>query len=104
MAPAFSLPRPWVHVDYRALAGALTKIDADALGSMGDQFTHYRALLRRLVALAEAVDPRQAPREPFAVTDDVVKQLHASGLGGAIARTRCSALAEAVQVRLDKPK
>ena len=38
MAPSFPLPSPWVHVDYRDLAGALDQIDADALGRTSGQF------------------------------------------------------------------
>jgi len=65
MAPSFPLPAPWTHVDYRDLAGALDQIDAAALGRTSDQLIRYRALIHRLVALAEAVDPAQALDEPF---------------------------------------
>jgi hypothetical protein len=43
MTPSFPLPRPWVHVGYRDLAGALDQIDAGALGRTSDQFIRYRA-------------------------------------------------------------
>lgn len=58
LTPSFPLPGPWVHVGYRDLAGALDQIDAGALGRTSGQFVRYRALTHRLVALAEAVDPR----------------------------------------------
>ena len=57
MKPSFPLPSPWVHVDYRDLAEALDLVDADSLGRTSEQFVRYRALIHRLVALAEAVDP-----------------------------------------------
>jgi hypothetical protein len=101
MTPSFQLPGPWVHVDYRALAGALEQVDADALGRTGDQFIRYRALIHRLVALAEAVDPAQALDEPFSATD-AVAQLPGGGLDGAIARMRFSGLAQVVQARFDE--
>jgi hypothetical protein len=62
MKPSFPLPSPWVHVDYRDLAEALDVVDADSLGRTNHQFVRYRALIHRLVALAEAVDPAQATR------------------------------------------
>jgi hypothetical protein len=96
MAPSFPLPAPWAHVDYRDLAGALDQIDAAALGRTSDQLIRYRALIHRLVALAEAVDPAQALDEPFSATQ-VVKQLPGGGLDGAIARMRFSGLAQVVQ-------
>jgi hypothetical protein len=103
MTPSFPLPGPWVHVDYRALAAALDQIEADALGRTGDQFIRYRALIHRLVALAEAVDPAQALYEPFSAAD-AVAQLPGGGLDGAIARMRFSGLAQVVQGRLDEDR
>lgn len=95
-APSFPLPDPWVHVGYRELAGALDEIDADALGRTSDQFSRYRALSHRLVALAEAVDPAQALDEAFFAADSV-RQLPGGGLDGAIARIRFSGLAQVVR-------
>jgi hypothetical protein len=103
MAPSFPLPGPWVHVDYRDLAGALDEIDADALGRTSDQFVRYRALIHRLVALAEAVDPAQALDEPFSAAD-AVRQLPGGGLEGAIARMRFSGLAQVVQAHFHEAK
>jgi hypothetical protein len=103
MTPAFSLPSPWVHVNYRDLAGALGQIDAAALRGTSGQFTRYRALTRRLVALAEAVDPAQALDEQFSATD-VVAQLPGAGLDGAIARMRFSGLAQVIQGHFDEVK
>lgn len=96
MAPCFPLPKPWVHVDYRALAGALDQVDADALERTSGQFVRYRALIHRLVALAEAVDPAQTLDEPFfaASVDD---QRPGVGLDGAIARMRFSGLGQVIQ-------
>ncbi len=103
MAPCFSLPDPWVHVGYGDLAGALDKIDAASLERTSDQFTRYRALIHRLVALAEAVDPAQALDEPFSAAD-VVAQLPGGGLDGAIARMRFSGLAQVVQSQFRESK
>ena len=103
MAPCFPLPDPWVHVGYGDLAGALDKIDAAALERTSDQFTRYRALIHRLVALAEAVDPAQALDEPFSAAD-VVAQLPGGGLDGAIARMRFSGLAQVVQSQFREAK
>ena len=85
MEPSFQLPSPWVHVDYRDLAEALDLMDADSLGRTSEQFVRYRALIHRLVALAEAVDPAQALDEQFSATD-AVAQPPGGGLDGRIAR------------------
>ena len=98
MKPSFPLPSPWVHVDYRDLAEALDLVDADSLGRTSEQFVRYRALIHRLVALAEAVDPAQALDEQFSATD-AVAQLPGGGLDGAIARMRFSGLAQVLQSR-----
>jgi len=103
MTPSFPLPGPWVHVDYLGLAGALDQIDAEALGRTGEQFIRYRALIHRLVALAEAVNPAQALYEPFSVTA-AVAQLPGGGLDGAIARMRFSGLAQVVQTRFEQDR
>jgi len=103
LAPSFPLPSPWVHVDYRDLAGALDQIDADALGRTSGQFIRYRALTHRLVALAEAVDPAQALDEQFSATD-AIAQLPGGGLDGAIARMRFSGLAQIIQAHFDETK
>ena len=103
MAPSFPLPDPWEHVGYDDLAEALDRIDADALGRTSEQFIRYRALIHRLVALAEAVDPAQALDEPFSATD-VVAQLPGGGLDGAIARMRFSGLAQVVQAHFPEAK
>jgi hypothetical protein len=103
MAPSFPLPDPWVHVGYQDLADALDRIDADALGRTGGQLMRYRALIHRLVALAEAVDPAHALDEPFSATD-VVAQLPGGGLDGAIARMRFSGLAQVVQTHFGEAK
>ena len=96
MKPSFPLPRPWVHVGYQDLGGALDLVEADSLGRTSEQFVRYRALIHRLVALAEAVDPAQALDEQFSATD-AVAQLPGGGLDGAIARMRFSGLAQVLQ-------
>ena len=96
MKPSFPLPSPWVHVDYRDLAEALDFVYADSLGRTSEQFVRYRALIHRLVALAEAVDPAQALDEQFSATDAVAR-LPGGGLDGAIARMRFSGLAQVLQ-------
>ena len=103
MKPSFPLPRPWVHVGYRDLAEALDLVDADSLGRTSEQFMRYRALIHRLVALAEAVDPAQALDEQFSATDAVAR-LPGGGLDGAIARMRFSGLAQVLQSRFATAK
>jgi hypothetical protein len=103
MTPSFPLPGPWVHVDYGALAGALDQIDTDKLGHASGQFTRYRALVHRLVALAEAVDPAQALDEPFS-SAETIAQLPGGELDGAIARMRFSSLGQVIQSHFNQTK
>ena len=103
MAPSFPLPSPWVHVTYGDLADALDLVDEDNLGNTSDLFVRYRALVHRLVALAEAVDPAQALDEQFSAVE-VVAQMPGGGLDGAIAKLRFSGLAQAVQAHFTGPK
>ena len=103
MKPSFPLPTPWVHVDYRDVADALDAVDVEVLGRTGEQFVRYRALIHRLVALAEAVDPAQALDEQFSA-NEVVAQLPGGGLDGAIARMRFSGLAQVVQSHFTEAK
>jgi hypothetical protein len=85
-----------VHVGYQDLAEALDLIDADSLGRTSGQFIRYHTLIHRLVALAEAVDPAQAPEKQFSAAD-AVAHLPGGGLNGAIARMRFSGLAQLLQ-------
>jgi hypothetical protein len=96
MKPSFPLQGPWVHVGYQDLAEALDLIDADSLGRTSGQFIRYRAQIHRLVALAEAVNPAQAPEEQFPAPA-AVAHLPGGGLNGAIARMRFSGLAQLLQ-------
>ena len=103
MKPSFPLPRPWVQVGYRDLAEALDLVDAASLGRTNEQLVRYRALIHRLVALAEAVDPAQALDEQFSATDAVAR-LPGAGLDGAIARMRFSGLAQLLPSRFATAK
>ena len=103
MTPTFPLPEPWVHVDYADLAGALDLINGSDLGHDAGLFDRYRALVRRLVALAEAVDPAQARDEPF-LAHDLRSLLAHAGLDGAVARMRYTALAQTIQKFFDTAK
>jgi hypothetical protein len=103
MTPSFPLPSPWAFVSYGELAAALDQIDPQALGRTSGQFTRYRALVHRLVALAEAVDPAQALDEQFSAVK-VVAELPGGGLDGAIARMRYSGLAQVIQSHFDEAK
>ena len=85
------------------MADALDAIESGALGRTIAQFVRYRALIHRLVALAEAVDPAQALDEQFSA-NDVVAQLPGGGLDGAIARMRFSGLAQVVQSHFAETK
>jgi hypothetical protein len=103
MKPSFPLPHPWAHAGYRDLAEALDLVDAASLGRTNEQFTRYRALVQRLVALAEAVDPAQALDEQFSASDAVAR-FPGGGLDGAIARMRFSGLAQLLQSRFATAK
>lgn len=103
MTPTFPLPPPWTHVSYHALALRLDAVDTRELGTVAAQFESYRVLVRRLVALAEAVDPAQALDEPFIVTD-IVDALPGGGLDGAIAKMRFSQLAQLIQDRFPEAR
>ncbi|MFP2928240.1 hypothetical protein ACLESO_24180 [Pyxidicoccus sp. 3LG] len=103
MHPSFPLPRPWIHVNYRDLASALDTIDESQLGRTAELFVRYRALVHRLVSLAEAVDPAQALDEPFSV-EEVVESLPGGSLDGAIVRMRFSGLAQAIQSHFRETK
>lgn len=103
MKPSFPLPRPWVRVGYQDLAGALDLVETDSLGRTSGQFVRYRALIHRLVALAEAIDPAQALDEQFSAADAVAR-LPGRGLDGAIARMRFSGLAQVLQSRFATAK
>lgn len=96
MTPSFPLPHPWKHIDYRELSTALDLVDTDSLGRTSEQFVRYLALIHRLVALAEAVDPALSPDEQFSASD-AVALLPRGGLDGAIARMRFSGLAQIIQ-------
>lgn len=103
MPPAFALPEPWVTVDYADLVEALDAVDADALGRTRELFAQYRALVHRLLSLAEAVDPAQTLDEPFAVPAEV-NALLGTGLKGDVTRLRFSYLARIIQSRFPDPK
>jgi hypothetical protein len=103
MSPSFPLPKPWVHVSYRDVADALAAIEAESLEGTAQPFVRYRALVNRLVELAEAVDPAKSLDEQFSVTD-VVAQLPGGGLAGAIACLRFSGLAQIIQSHFAEPK
>lgn len=103
MEPSFPLPHPWAHVGYQDLARALDLVDARSLDRTAEPFVRYRALVHRLVALAEAVDPAQALDEQFSATD-AVAHLPGAGLDGAIARMRFSGLAQLLQAHFTTTK
>lgn len=103
MPPAFVLPDPWVTVDYADLAEALDAVDADTLGRSRELFRHYRALVHRLLSLAEAVNPAQTLDEPFALPAGV-NELLGTGLKGDVTRLRFSHLARIIQSRFPGPR
>ena len=67
MDPTFALPSPWRHVSYHQLLRALDEVDPHDFGSDEVLVDRYRALVRRLVELKDAVDPRQNLDGPFSV-------------------------------------
>lgn len=97
MQPAFMLPNPWRHVGYDELLDALKRVEADSLGSDTQLFERYVALVRRLVSLADGVDPAKSVDEPFLIRPADADMFRAAGLDGAVARMRFSGLTELVR-------
>jgi hypothetical protein len=77
MDPTFVLPAPWRRVRFDDVALALDAITLNLLGSDSELFDRYRAFVRRLVGLKNAIDPRNQLDGPFWVT---------STLGGSVPR------------------
>lgn len=95
MAPAFELPAPWRWVPYEHLLRALDQLDPTHFGEDATLVERYRALVRRLVELKDAVDPRQDVEGPFAV-DQAFGILPSKYFLGPIQRMRFSGLAQLI--------
>lgn len=95
MAPAFELPTPWRWVPYEHLLHALDQLDATHFGEDATLIERYRVLVRRLVELKDAVDPRQDVEGPFAV-DKAFGVLPSKYFLGPIQRMRFSGLAQLI--------
>lgn len=95
MAPAFELPTPWRWVPYEHLLRALDQLDPTHFGEDATLVERYRVLVRRLVELKDAVDPRQDVEGPFAV-DEAFGMLPSKYFLGPIQRMRFSGLAQLI--------
>ncbi|QKE00300.1 hypothetical protein [Nocardioides marmotae] len=93
MDPTFDLPSPWRRLSYEQVLTALDAIDVEELGRDADLVTRYRALVRRLVQLKGAVDPRENPDEPFSVRAALAGLGH-KGFVGPLQRMRFTGLAQ----------
>lgn len=95
MAPAFELPTPWRWVPYEHLLRALDQLDPTHFGEDATLVERYRVLVRRLVELKDAVDPRQDVEGPFAL-DEAFGILPSKYFFGPIQRMRFSGLAQLI--------
>jgi hypothetical protein len=102
MDPTFDLPPPWQRVSYEQVLRALVVCDAQRFGSDADLFDRYRSLVRRLVELKDAVDPRKDLDGPFSVTAALGK-LHHKSFTGPLQRMRFTGLAQAISEEHGSP-
>lgn len=96
MTPAFDPPVPWVVRTYTDVSVALDEIPAGDLDRDGELFERYRAMVHRLVALRDAVDPRLNRSEPFSVSGLLADPMLRWFLGP-LQRMRYSGLLELVR-------
>lgn len=95
MAPAFELPSPWRWIPYEHLLRALDQLDPTHFGTDATLVERYRVLVRRLVELKDAVDPRQDVEGAFAV-NEALGSLPSKYFLGPIQRMRFSGLAQLI--------
>jgi hypothetical protein len=95
MDPTFELPPPWRHLSYDQVLRALEELAPRDLGSDAPLVERYCALVRRLVELKNAVDPRQDIDGPFSV-QAALGDLHFKSFAGPLQRMRFTGLAQAV--------
>jgi hypothetical protein len=67
MEPTFGLPTPWSLCTYAQVSSALGEVEANDVGPDRELFLRYRTMVRHLIALKDAVDPRREPDEPFSI-------------------------------------
>ena len=95
MDPTFELPPPWRHLSYDQVLRALEELAPRDFGSDAPLVERYCALVRRLVELKNAVDPRQDIDGPFSV-QAALGDLHLKSFAGPLQRMRFTGLAQAV--------
>ena len=96
MEPSFRLPAPWVLRSYQQVSSALDEVAPTEVGSDADLFLRYRSMVRRLVVLKDAVDPRKRPDEAFTV-GDLLGDPDLRWFSGPLQRMRYSGLLELVR-------
>jgi hypothetical protein len=79
---------------------ALEQIDDVELGDDANLFSRYRKLVRRLIALKDAVDPRARPDEPFSLTP-AMSEISLKWFLGPLQRMRYTGLVELVAQHQD---
>ncbi|MFC8943336.1 hypothetical protein ACFT1B_35195 [Streptomyces griseoincarnatus] len=97
MEPPFVLAAPWRPVRFDDVALALDAITLDVLGSDPELFDRYRAFVRRLVGLRDAIDPRNQLDGPFWVTTALGDSVPGSWLGP-LQRMRFTGLGHAIDL------
>jgi hypothetical protein len=95
MDPTFELPPPWRHLSYDQVLRVLEELSSRDFGSDAALVERYCALVRRLVELKDAVDPRQDIEGPFSV-QAALGDLHHKTFAGPLQRMRFTGLAQAV--------
>ncbi|WP_454858972.1 hypothetical protein [Promicromonospora soli] len=95
MEPTFLLPAPWRRVRLDDVALALEAIALDLLGSDAELFDRYRAFVRRLVELRDAIDPRNQLDGPFWVATALGDSVPRRWLGP-LQKMRYAGLAHAI--------
>lgn len=101
MRPGFDPPAPWVHVTYESIADALAESIDDIDGPDAHLVRLYSALLSRLAGIAEVLDPRFDPTEPFLDMAELGPALAHSPFNGPVQKMRYAVLLELVQAELD---
>lgn len=95
MDPTFELAPPWRHLSYDNLLRALEELSPRDFGSDEVLVERYCALVRRLVELKNAVDPRQDLDGPFSV-QATLDDLHHKSFAHPLQRMRYTGLAQLV--------
>lgn len=98
MEPSFGLPPPWALRTYAQVLAALDEVSPNEVEPDQELFLRYRSMMRNLIALKDAVDPRRRPDEPFSVSA-LMRDQQLRWFSGPLQRMRYSGLLELVRDR-----